>query len=184
MPTTYHVELRKFPRTVTSFNQSGEQVGALVLLWVQDRIVEVNDEKWAPWESTITILEGPEIPLGGLSMGRGWKTALREGTDVTERVLAEARRALAPDGAPEPPPAARAAEPPAGADAEDYPSLAGNAAPAAPEPPPELAGLLGAEPARLLAAWRAVASRTGGLTPSESLALAERELLREDRPQP
>jgi hypothetical protein len=44
----------------------------------------------------------------------------------------------------------------------------------------ELAGLLGADPARLLAAWRGVAARSSGLAPSESLALAERELGRED----
>jgi hypothetical protein len=46
-----------------------------------------------------------------------------------------------------------------------------------------LAGLLGAEAERLLAAWRAVAARTGGLAPSESLALAERELRREAPPE-
>jgi hypothetical protein len=40
----------------------------------------------------------------------------------------------------------------------------------------QLASLLGEDPAGLLAAWRAVAARASGLAPSESLALAEREL--------
>ena len=94
MPT-YHLELRKFPKTLTRFNQSGQQIGAIVLPWIQERILDIDGEKWAPYESTITIIEGPAIPLDRLSMGRGWRTAQREGTDVTERILAEARQALA-----------------------------------------------------------------------------------------
>jgi hypothetical protein len=194
MPT-YHVELRDFPRTLTRFNQSGQQLGAIVLPWVENRIVEMDDDKWAPWQSKITIVEGPPIPIGGLSMGRGWKTALREGIDVTDRVLAEARQAIADGSAAAPAPAEDGAQPAAAADepAVDYPSMtpAHQAAPAgvpvsSPEDAPatasEMADLLGAEPERLLTAWRAVASRTGGLAPSESLALAERELQRQDPP--
>jgi len=203
MAPTYHVELRDFPRACTQFNQSGAQVGAIAIPWVQDRVFEVAGEKWAPYASTITIIEGPPIPLGGISMGRGWRTAQREGTDVTERVLGEARGALA-DGsavaqtgaetgpAQGAPGAAQAHGTPASAEpSPDYPSLAGSAGaePRAPEAgaedvPIELAALLGADAARLLAAWRRVASRTDGLAPSESLALAERELAREDRPRP
>jgi hypothetical protein len=40
----------------------------------------------------------------------------------------------------------------------------------------ELASLLGPDASRLLAAWREVAARASGLSPSESLALAERQL--------
>jgi hypothetical protein len=190
MPT-YHVELRDFPRTLTRFNQSGQQLGAIVLPWVENRIVEMDDDKWAPWQSTITIVEGPPIPLGGLSMGRGWKTALREGTDVTDRVLAEARQAIADGSASAQAPSEDGTPPAAAPDepAVDYPSMA-PAHPAAPPGSPEdapatsseMADLLGAEPERLLVAWRAVAGRTGGLAPSESLALAERELQRQDPP--
>ena len=183
MPT-YHVEMRHFPRVQTRFNQTGEEVGAIVLLWVQDQIVEVDDEKWAPWESSITIIEGPSIPIGGLSLGRGWNTAQRQGTDVTVRVLDEARNALADGSAYTPPWSVPPRAGLAGAadrSAQDYPSKTGG--PLEPEPPPaEIAALLGAEPGRLLAAWRAVSDRTGGLAPSESLALAERELQREHRP--
>jgi hypothetical protein len=46
----------------------------------------------------------------------------------------------------------------------------------------QLASLLGEDPAALLAAWREVAARASGLAPSESLALAERELRAGDGP--
>ncbi|HEX4438006.1 MAG TPA: hypothetical protein VH061_14550 [Solirubrobacteraceae bacterium] len=191
MPT-YHLELRKFPKTLTRFNQSGQQIGAIVLPWIQERILDIDGEKWAPYESTILILEGPAIPVDRLSMGRGWRTALREGTDVTERILAEARQALADGGAT----AADAPATPVGpmsspqesGPAEDYPT----AAPAAHDPADgdqlalgvQLGGLLGGDPIPLLAAWRELAGRSSGLAPSESLALAERELARRhgDRP--
>ena len=99
-------------------------------------------------------------------MGRGWPTARREGEEVTDRILREARKAL------EEMAESRSAAPPAapqpsanGAQGSDQLALG-----------VELGGLLGAEPGRLLAAWRAVAARSSGLAPSESLALAEREL--------
>ncbi len=206
MASSYHVELRDFPRASTRFNQTGEQVGAIVIPWVQDKVFELDGEKWAPYDSTITIIEGPPIPVEQLSMGRGWSAAQRQGSDVTERVLSEARAAVA-DGSAfrRAPGAEQAAEAPPGAaapgvvsppspqaagvreapPAEDYPSLAGNAAAATQAEPPlpaELAGPLGAGGAPLLAAWQRVAARTEGLAPSESLALAERELQRESRP--
>ena len=180
---TYHVELRSFPRQCVRFNQSGAEVGAIVLPWVQDRVIEIDGEKWAPYDSQITILEGPPIPLDRLSMGRGWKTAQREGTDVTDRILGEARAAIADGSAYGRPsggaaPVAEAEHHPAEpAQPSDYPSLSDSPGPA----PPELRALLGTDADRLLAAWAAVARRTGGLAPSESLALAERELQREDR---
>jgi hypothetical protein len=40
----------------------------------------------------------------------------------------------------------------------------------------QLASLLGEDAASLLDAWRAVVARGAGLSPSESLALAEREI--------
>ncbi len=42
----------------------------------------------------MTVIEGPEIPVTSLSLGRGWPTAVREGEDVTARVIAEAREAV------------------------------------------------------------------------------------------
>ena len=189
---TYHLQLRHYPRACTRFNQTGQQVGAVVLPWVQEKVFELDGEKWAPYDSTITIIEGPEIAVERLSMGRGWATAQREGSNVTERVLEEARQAIA-DGsahgqsggeaghpASSPPRSAAPPEP-----SRDYPSLARREQSALPSTaeqadsvPASLEALLGPDSAQLAAAWRAVCARTAGLAPSESLALAERELQR------
>ena len=164
MPT-YHLELRQFPRNFNRFNLTGPEIGAVAMTWVQERILDLGEQRWSPAEATMTIIEGPEIPVGRLSMGRGWPTARREGEEVTERILAEARRALG-----ELAEAPGAAQPAAGAPG---PNGTRGADPLALGV--ELGGLLGAEPGRLLLAWRAVAARSSGLSPSESLALAERE---------
>ncbi len=157
---TYHLELRHFPRSYNHFNLTGPEIGAIAMTWAQERLLDLGDQKWSPAQTKMKIIEGPEIPVDRLSMGRGWQIATREGEDVTDRILAEARRALAQAAAPAGPPAGSAA-------AQESDGLALGV---------ELGGLLGAEPGRLLAAWRAVAGRSAGLTPSESLALAEREL--------
>jgi hypothetical protein len=188
--TAYHIEIRDFPRNVNRFNMSGQDVGGVLLAWAQERVFELAEQKWNPQTAEIIVLEGPEIPISGLSMGRGWPTAIREGQDVTERVLTEARGAIV-DGS-----VARAAQtqeeealavqaPPE----EAAPAGGGVEAPPAPAPGQsaapagdqlslgvELAALLGPDAPRLLAAWREVAARASGLLPSESLALAERQL--------
>jgi hypothetical protein len=176
----YHLEIREFPRNLNRFNMNGAEIGAIVLPWVQDKVIELEEQRWSPHEAILTILEGPEIAVQNLSMGRGWPTALREGQDVTRRIVDEARQALADGsaGAPAPAPGpAPAASPPA-------PSPAPGSWPGADQAAGgdqlalgvELGGLLGGDAARLLAAWRSVVARSSGLAPSESLALAEREL--------
>ena len=168
----YHVEIRKFPKTMTLFNQTGTQIGSIVLPWVQERIVEVDGEKWAPYETSLTILEGPEIPLERRTMGRGWRVAQKQSVDVTERILAEARQALA-SGSVGGAPAELASE------LGSAPEAQSDVEASRPDPATaELATLLGIDALRLLALWREVAGRSTGLVPSESLALAERELRR------
>jgi hypothetical protein len=175
----YHLELRQFPKRVQRFNLDGPAIGAIVLPWVQERGIELGEQKWSPHQATITILEGPEVSLDRVSMGRGWRAAERVSQDVTQRVLAEARHAIATGavgtgalaGTGAPGGAAGLGETPPG------PAAVGGAD--ALTVGVELAALLGGEPSRLLAAWRAVAARSSGLAPSESLALAERELARE-----
>jgi len=185
----YHLEIRDFPRNVNRFNMSGPEVGVVLLSWAQERAFELGDQKWDPRSAELTVIEGPEIPVSGLTMGRGWTTAQREGQDVTGRVIAEAREAIV-DGS-----VARAAQeaeatgrPPAAAAPLAGPAPldegSGEAALAAVEGGEadqlalgvELAALLGADASRLLAAWREVAARASGLSPSETLALAERQL--------
>jgi hypothetical protein len=204
----YHVEIRDFPRNVNRFNMSGPEVGAVLLSWAQERVFELGDQRWNPQTAEIVVIEGPEIPVSGLSMGRGWPTAEREGQNVTARVLDEAREAIV-DGSVARMAQAQEAEAAAAAPAQalagglgDEPLIhtqgrgearddpapldeaSGEAALAAVEGAEagqlavgvELAALLGPEASALLGAWREVAARASGLSPSESLALAERQL--------
>jgi hypothetical protein len=176
----YHVELHQFPHNMSRFNLTDVELDAIVQPWVHERVVDFGERKWSPHQARLTILEGPRMPLEQLTMGRGWRAAQRQGEDVTERVLAAARQVLV---------AAAAAGPSAGGpDGPRTPSVQVPAADSprqpARTPPPadplavgvQLASLLGEDPGRLLAAWQAVAARSSGLAPSESLALAERQL--------
>ena len=153
----FHIEVRQFPHSIRRFNMTPAEVGHLVEAWLAGRPVELGERSWLPQQSRLTILEGPRLADHQLSMGRGWRTAQREGVDVTERVLAEAR--LDAD-------AAAASASAAGGGALADPLALGV----------QLASLLGADPARLLAAWREVAATNPALAPSESLALAERRI--------
>src|ERR1700685_2045412 len=90
----YHVELRQFPHNHARFNLSDGDLVALIDPWVRERWVELGERKWIATQATITILEGPQLPVERISMGRGWRTEQREGQDVTERVLAAAKTAI------------------------------------------------------------------------------------------
>ncbi len=165
----YHVELRHFPRSLWRFNLSGQEVGAILEPWVQERVVELGDQKWSPHQATITIIEGSEIPLDQVSMGRGGRAVKREGRDVTDQVLAEARQKFAPDEQARAPGSRSAADP----------SAVGEAAASGGDPVAlamQVGSLLGPRAQALLQAWSSVAGRAPGLAPSESLAIAEQEL--------
>jgi hypothetical protein len=162
----YHLELRQFPNHACRFNLSEQELHAIVEPWTRQQIIEVGERKWAPERATLTVLQGPRLETQQLAMGRGWRAAQRSGEDVTERVLAGATRA------------AQSATPSAAAPPSPARSPAAGSAPAA-DPlalAVQLASLLGGDPERLLAAWREVAARSSGLTPSEALALAERQI--------
>ncbi len=89
----YHYELRKFPHTFCVFNQSEQQLRAIVAPWTTGEWVEVGERTWNIYETKLTILEGPELALPDLAMNRGWRNAKRRSDDVTERVLAAGRAA-------------------------------------------------------------------------------------------
>jgi hypothetical protein len=172
----YHVELHQFPHNMSRFNLTDVELDAIVQPWAREQLVEFGERKWSPQQARLTILDGPRIPLEQLTMGRGWRAAQRQSEDVTEAVLSAAREALA---APAPPPPEQngssqlAAQTPAGP-----PQQRGQAGPLA-DPLAlgvQLASLLGEDPERLLSAWKEVAARSSGLSPSESLALAERQM--------
>jgi hypothetical protein len=133
--------------------------------WAAERVVELGERKWSPHQATLTIIEGPRLEVEQLSMGRGWRTAQREGRDVTAQLLAQARDAVDATAWRSAPGA------PSGAGAPADPLTIG-----VPADLRSVASLLGGDPTALLAAWRAVAARQPDLSPSEALALAERDI--------
>lgn len=150
----YHIELRQSMHNTCHFNLTEQELfDKVVGAWAQGQWIEAGERKWNPHQARLTVLEGPRLPVEQLSMGRGWRNARRQGEDVTERVVAQAKRASQPGVA----------------------SQAAVAA-AAGDPTEQLLPLLGSDPAALLAAWRLAAERRPELAPSASLALAETAL--------
>ena len=165
----YHVELRQFPHNFCRFNLSEAELAALLAPWRSGQPIELGERKWSPHQAKIRILEGPELELEQLSMGRGGRTAERRSQEVTDRVLA----AGPPQGVPKVPPAGAphgtaAASPPASG-----PALADPLAALV-----QIGALLGPEAPRLLEAWRAAAAGDPSLPPSQALAAAEGTLRR------
>ncbi len=84
----YHVELRHFPRNLCHFNMGAVELQSAILEpWAADRMFDLGDLHWDPRQARLTVLEGPRIPPDQLTMGRGWSTAKRHGTDVTAQLL-------------------------------------------------------------------------------------------------
>jgi hypothetical protein len=96
----FHVELRRFPHNTHAFNLSEAELRRLVLdPWSHGDAVELGERRWRVDDTRLTILEGPELASGQLSMGRGWAAAVRHGHDVTGRLLSTAASAPAAAGA-------------------------------------------------------------------------------------
>lgn len=90
----YHLELRQFPHVARVFNLSRSDLERrFVGPWVAGTIIDHDDRRWAPERARLRILEGPELRSDELGLGRGWATATKRGRDVTDAVIAEARRA-------------------------------------------------------------------------------------------
>jgi hypothetical protein len=174
----YHLQLRQFPHNHCQFNLSEEDVRSLAELWLRGQWLQVGERRWDPQQAKLTVIEAPRVAMGQLSMGRGWRFVERRGEDVTQQVLGNAATAdpardagaldaAAPeDGAARGPSTATA---PAGSrDASHGPRVA----------EAELQSLLGGacRAGALLAAWRETSARHPECSPSECLALAERQL--------
>jgi hypothetical protein len=153
--SVYHVELRQFPHNMCRFNLSEEELlDTIVGAWVEDKWIEFGERKWNPNQARLTVLEGPQLAVEELAIGRGWRGAQRHSEDVTERVLEQERARQDAQAAAA---SAAAAAGTAGADER-------------------VLALLGADPGALLASWRLTAERRPELAPSEALALAEATL--------
>lgn len=87
----YHVELRQFPHNFCRFNLTERALREAILdAWSRGEWIEFGERKWNPHQAQLTVIEGPQLPLEQLSMGRGWRAAERDGQDVTEQLLAAA----------------------------------------------------------------------------------------------
>jgi hypothetical protein len=94
-PPVFHVQLRQFPNVARAFNLTGEELSAdLLSQWVAGRPVELHDRRWDPQRARLTIYEGPELRPDEIGLGRGWGNVTRSGTDVTARMLVQARDGL------------------------------------------------------------------------------------------
>lgn len=163
----FHLQLRQFPHNLCRFNLTDLQLRPVIEPWANDQWVELGERKWSPHQAKLTILEGPQLAVQQLSMGRGWRSAQRGGRDVTDQVLAAARQA--PAAAPSVPveePAAVSPAPAAGRSSEATLLVDSLAL--------ELLSVLETTPLPLSQAWRMAQARLPDRSASESLALAER----------
>jgi hypothetical protein len=172
----FHIELRQAPHRLHRFNLQERELRATVLEpWARGASIEMGERIWDPSKASIVVLEGPEIAVGRLTMGRGWAIAHREGTDVSTQAIAAIRQSLA-EAAAEAVPATLAAG------ASTAPASAGIAltTQVAPADAAVLADALGLEllrglgetPLSLPGAWRIAAERYPQLTIGAALDLA------------
>ncbi len=88
----FHVELRQRPNMARAFNLREEEVVARFLApLMAGRPLIYEDREWDPRKVRLTVLEGPELSIGEIGLGRGWANAQRAGSDVTERLMGRSR---------------------------------------------------------------------------------------------
>ncbi|MDQ6819792.1 MAG: hypothetical protein M3076_05540 [Actinomycetota bacterium] len=86
----FHVQLRQFPHLARAFNLTAEELHSRVLEpWTAGRHFQLQDRSWDPQRARLTVIEGPELEVQEIGMGRGWASAARAGSDVTSAVLAQ-----------------------------------------------------------------------------------------------
>jgi len=90
----FHVEIRRSFRRAWAFNlDEGRLRRAVLDPWRRGALVELGDREWEPRESTLRIVEGPELSAPELAHGQGWHRAERTGRDVTRELLRRAEPA-------------------------------------------------------------------------------------------
>jgi hypothetical protein len=90
----FHVELRQFPHSARAFNLTRAELDRILEPLAVGRPVEMNERRWNPGKTKIAVFEGPELPVVEMGMGRGWGNVTKDGEDVTDRLLSEARTQL------------------------------------------------------------------------------------------
>ncbi len=94
----FHIEVATGRRHARSFNLTEEELGRTVLdPWLSGRPIILGDRRWTrDDETSLRVLEGPELSVQDLAFSQGWANAQRASTDVTATVLetaTEGRRA-------------------------------------------------------------------------------------------
>ncbi len=94
----FHVEISAGFHRARVFNLNREDLLAKVVEpWLDDRRIELGDREWVPRDSSLRILEGPQMETADLSFGQGWANAERASEDVTKATIAAAPPARMPD---------------------------------------------------------------------------------------
>jgi hypothetical protein len=85
----FHVEIRRSFHVARAFNLTEEQLREQILLpWWEQVTIELGDRDWDPADSSLLVLQGPELHPSQLGIGQGWPEAERLSDDVTAQVLA------------------------------------------------------------------------------------------------
>ena len=98
----YHVEVRRPRRHARLFNLGeGELRRSVLDPWARGGPLTIGGQRWERRESSLRILEGPELSASDLAFGQGWNAAERTAGDVTAQLLsgpaASSVAVLAPD---------------------------------------------------------------------------------------
>lgn len=98
----YHVEVRRPRRHARLFNLGEDELRRSVLdPWARGAPLAIGGREWERRESSLRILEGPELAASDLAFGQGWNAAERTARDVTAELLggpaASSVAVLAPD---------------------------------------------------------------------------------------
>ena len=98
----YHLTLNNFPHSVNRYNMDEGQLMAILVPFTRGQEISLGEQTWDPKITTVIVYEAPEVPLGQLSLGRGWGGVERSGRDVTtdllERAATPAAAGLNPAG--------------------------------------------------------------------------------------
>jgi hypothetical protein len=88
----FHIELRAGKALGRAFNlPESELVERFIGPLLAGRTIFHSDHEWFPEETEVTVIEGPELGIGEIGLGRGWHNAGKTGTDVTQEILTRYR---------------------------------------------------------------------------------------------
>jgi hypothetical protein len=89
----YHLELRQFPHVTRVFNLDRAELDErFVVPWIRGTMIDHDEHRWAPDKTRLKVMAGPPLRPDALGLGRGWGTVTKESQDVTDAVIAAARR--------------------------------------------------------------------------------------------